>query len=520
MNKTEKTIYELLKKGVLFRDETGIYSIFPQKLLVQESGKSERTVQYALKSLEEQGYIIRELHREVNLLRIYFLKKETFAECKIIDRFENDRPPFENCTSPLESCTSPLESCTSPLENEPSPLENCTSPLENCHPLPLENDDSYTLRVGEIPPEENGIIVQKSFHPHIERSELMAKKPSYDMPDSPASHFLFDILSAGTDIADLPPRKRMFNNSTIYDVKASGDKRLVSMENYDGTTKVTVELDDINKLTKPAIMLLIYTLIKANEQALHNGQLTRDYISFPLQHLVDDGLYQDIRSARRGFLIGRDALTSLQIKGQLQKRHGSKRVVKVNDLVVPFIKGGIENNQCYIYFNTHMDWEFFAQYFTKIPKYIFSLSDRAGILLYYIFYLARQHTREIADRGYFTISFRSIQSLLKLPSEINNSKPQQYIKEPIENAVVAIEEAHKKRYGNKEFLLELVYEEQAGIEEYLDNGYLKISLAGAYAEPFISQSQTQQKKIQKAEQKKERIEEKAIAMKMAKEAKK
>ena len=84
----------------------------------------------------------------------------------------------------------------------------------------------------------------------------------------------------------------------------------------------------------------------------------------------------------------------------------------------------------------------------------------------------------------------------------------------------AIEEAHKKRYGNKEFLLELVYEEQAGIEEYLDNGYLKISLAGAYAEPFISQSQTQQKKIQKAEQKKERIEEKAIAMKMAKEAKK
>ena len=85
---------------------------------------------------------------------------------------------------------------------------------------------------------------------------------------------------------------------------------------------------------------------------------------------------------------------------------------------------------------------------------------------------------------------------------------------------MAIEEAHKKRYGNKEFLLELVYEEQAGIEEYLDNGYLKISLAGAYAEPFISQSQTQQKKIQKAEQKKERIEEKAIAMKMAKEAKK
>ena len=135
MNKTEKAIYELLKKGVLFRDEKGIYTIFPQKLLIQASGKGESSVRRILKSLEEQGYIIRKLYREVNLMKFYFLKEEDLTGLKIIDR----------------------------SENEPSPLENC-------HPLPLENDDSYTFRVGEIPPEENGIIVQKSFHPHIERS--------------------------------------------------------------------------------------------------------------------------------------------------------------------------------------------------------------------------------------------------------------------------------------------------------------------------------------------------------------
>ena len=64
MNKTEKVIYELLKKSVLFCDEKGIYTIFPQKLLIKASGKSERTVRNSLKELEEQGYIIRELHRE------------------------------------------------------------------------------------------------------------------------------------------------------------------------------------------------------------------------------------------------------------------------------------------------------------------------------------------------------------------------------------------------------------------------------------------------------------------------
>ena len=116
MNKTEKTIYELLKNGVLFRNETGIYSIFPQKLLVQASGKSERTVQYALKGLEEQHYITRIMYQQVNMVRIYFLREDDLTGCEIIDHFENDRPPLENCTPPLENCTPPLENCTPPLK--------------------------------------------------------------------------------------------------------------------------------------------------------------------------------------------------------------------------------------------------------------------------------------------------------------------------------------------------------------------------------------------------------------------
>ncbi len=129
MNKTEKTIYELLKKGVLFRDETGIYSIFPQKLLVQESGKSERTVQRALSGLEEQKYITRIMYQQVNMVRIYFLKEDDLTGCEIIDRFENDRPPLESCTSPLENDRPPLENDTPPLENDTPPLENDTPPL-------------------------------------------------------------------------------------------------------------------------------------------------------------------------------------------------------------------------------------------------------------------------------------------------------------------------------------------------------------------------------------------------------
>ena len=130
MNKTEEKIYELLKSNVLFRDEKGIYTIFPQKLLIKASGKSERTVQYALKKLEEQKYIVREVYKEINLVKFYFSQEEEMKNSHIIDR--------------RKSCTSPSENYTSPSKNYTSPSENCTSLSENCT-SPTETEDSGGL---------------------------------------------------------------------------------------------------------------------------------------------------------------------------------------------------------------------------------------------------------------------------------------------------------------------------------------------------------------------------------------
>ena len=137
MNKTEEKIYELLKSNVLFRDEKGIYTIFPQKLLIKASGKSERTVQYALKKLEEQKYIVREVYKEINLVKFYFSQEEELKNSHIIDR-------RKSCTSPSENYTSPSENYTSPSENYTSPSENCTSLSENCT-SPTETEDSGGL---------------------------------------------------------------------------------------------------------------------------------------------------------------------------------------------------------------------------------------------------------------------------------------------------------------------------------------------------------------------------------------
>ena len=132
MNKTEEKIYELLKSNVLFRDEKGIYTIFPQKLLIKASGKSERTVQYALKKLEEQKYIVREVYKEINLVKFYFSQEEELKNSHIIDRRKSCTSPSENYASPSENYASLSENCTSPSENYTSLSENCTTSSENC----------------------------------------------------------------------------------------------------------------------------------------------------------------------------------------------------------------------------------------------------------------------------------------------------------------------------------------------------------------------------------------------------
>ena len=341
------------------------------------------------------------------------------------------------------------------------------------------------------------------------------KRDFYNVPDSTASNLILETLGAGADIADLPARKRQVNHNTKLEVLESGNRRQINLKTQ--KAQVTIELADIDKLTgsnKPAKKLFVLSLIKANEQAIHEGQLTRDYISFPLQELVDIGFYKSLRSARTGFNSGMDTLTSLKIKGHIQQTR--KKGSSIDALEVLFTGAKIENNQCFVRFNYAIDWGFIVQYFTILPRYYFALPNRASDLLYYIFYLARQHTRDIEERGYFTIGFRAIQQRLQLPNEKGAANPQRDIKQPIEDAIVQIEDGHNLVYGNTEFSLLPVYDETATISEYLENGYLKVELKGAFAETFIAISKDTAKQIEAAQKRQARITEKAIAINTAK----
>ena len=355
---------------------------------------------------------------------------------------------------------------------------------------------------------------QKALQPVAPLSQD-EKAPFYNVPDSTASNLILETLGAGADIAELPGRKQQINHNTTLEVLERGSQRQVVMASKNA--QITIELADIDKLTgsnKPAKKLFVLALIKANEQAIHEGQLTKNYVSFPLQELIDTGFYSTPQSARKGFNAGMDTLTSLKIKGHIQQT--KKRGSSIDALEVLFTGSRIERGQCTIFFNERISWSFIAQYFTILPRYYFKLPNRASDLLYYIFYLARQHTKDIEERGYFTIGFRAIQHRLQLPSEVGSPNPQRDIKQPIEDAIVQIEDGHSGLYGNMEFGLLPVYDEDASIAEYLDNGYLKVTLTGAFAETFIAISRDTAKQIEAAQKRQARITEKAVAINAAK----
>ena len=337
----------------------------------------------------------------------------------------------------------------------------------------------------------------------------------YNVPDSTASNLILETLGAGAAIAYLPARKRQVNHATTLEVYEDGQRRQVQLKTQKAS--VTIELADIDKLTgsnKPAKKLFVLALIKANEQAIHDGQLTKNYVSFPLQELIDTGFYSTPQSARKGFNAGMDTLTSLKIKGHIQQT--KKKGSSIDALEVLFTGARIERGQCTIFFNERISWRFIAQYFTILPRYYFRLPNRASDLLYYIFYLARQHTKDIEERGYFTISFRAIQHRLQLPSEVGNNNPDRTIKQPIEEAIEQIEDGHSGLYGNEDFSLLPVYDEYAPIASFLDNGYLRVELKGSFAETFIAISKDTAKQIEAAQKRQARITEKAVAINTAK----
>ena len=182
MNKSEEKIYELLKNNELYRDEKGIYTIFPQEYLIEQSGCGGSTIRRILKSLEEQGFIHREWLAKEHLNLFYF-SNEDFSGRTIIDI--NEKSLLKKVsTQKVEQ-----KNCTHSPENEHHSPENCTHSSENYHTLPnntIINSDKLSSSANNSLKTDKNDTSDKEL-PQIEKTTVPESvlyplwKPTYEI---------------------------------------------------------------------------------------------------------------------------------------------------------------------------------------------------------------------------------------------------------------------------------------------------------------------------------------------------
>lgn len=337
--------------------------------------------------------------------------------------------------------------------------------------------------------------------------ETITLRDHYEMiPSSSAINLMMEALSSGDEIEKLPSRKRSINHEANYKlVKQNTVGRKLLYNSKNGKESVAVEISDISRLAgnnNPIKKMLVRILSNANKQALYKGIVTND-VHFHVDDLVNDGQYSSRRTAKKGAENSLDILYGLKVK---LKGDGDARGRTL------FPSYDIEKNgKIRVTLNPELNWGSIASFFMVLPTYYYKLSNRAGDLIFYVCYLARQNINEIKDHGYFTISLRALQSRLMLPNEKKTKNPQRDIKGPIAEALEEIEKAHLEALNNDDLQYELrcekvLIDDSLPITEYLDKGYLKVYVNNKLADYFIATGAKNEQKKLEADLKKERIE--------------
>ena len=366
-------------------------------------------------------------------------------------------------------------------------------------------------------------IIRRELEKEAKAAQKNALAPLGSVPNGDSLNWLYRVLSASKG-------GRMVQESTgnrheEITAQQYGDKIRFTRENTQNGSTVIVEIAQadkyLSKTNKTFTKVLLFTLQKMTAQ---NFPLE---VGFSLQELVELGMYSNTSNAGRAVKAFFEQQKLTTLSGTVKK---GKKTVKEEGGVL-FYHYKISNGFVTLSVNENFNFDFIANYFTVFPRFAYALSNNAFSLVRYVFFLARQNTQAIKDKGTFTISLENIRENLGLPSvdEVKNRKYRQFIIDPIEKAIEETEEAllsvpEAKEYG---FTITPVGTETSSIDEWLQ-GYLEIGLNGDFAETFVKlaekaeQERKQWERIKKAELAKiaERMEAKEAQEKLSRKSKK
>ena len=252
-----------------------------------------------------------------------------------------------------------------------------------------------------------------------------------------------------------------------------------------------------------------------------NAQNYPESLQISLQKMVNIGMYSSVGNAYTAIDNFYEKQKNLETSAKV--KYGDKVIGKEKGMLFTNIRHDVLNRYVTLTINKANNLaEFFTKYFTILPQFAYSLSSSGFMLTWYIFYRARQNTKSIADKNYFTMNLDKVREYLGLldPDEIqknHNRKYKQYIYTPIMKTIKEINdkcrETEKEECDKFEIELKAPEFKTATVKEWLRQGYIEIHLDGAFSEGFKSIARKTEQDRQRWLKQKEEAKARAIAKK-------
>jgi len=316
------------------------------------------------------------------------------------------------------------------------------------------------------------------------------------LPTTALTNFLKQFMNNPTRIES--PRKgritveeHYLTKDTIITYKGEGAEYTIGVERVK-------EL--FAKRVQNGAKIFNFLLQKLNEQ---NYQENTEFL---LSELIEAGIYSSPDTAYRGLKTVLDKLMRIHVEGKVTTYQGRKKKEVANTKAAVVAARTVTYNKCVAILPPILRSS--APYITILPRWGYALqSENAYILLDYIYYLARQNTDKIRERGYFTISLDTVRQHIGLPSpdEVKADHKSEYSKliiKPIEDAITAIED---RQEGDELKITPMYNPDYKNIHEYLD-GYIEIRINGEafkYMEQRAIKEEAQKTKARRIEEKKQ-----------------
>ena len=329
-------------------------------------------------------------------------------------------------------------------------------------------------------------------------SQSLILPPLGSVPNGDPLNFLLRVMSGKQEyITD----NRSNRHERITKVQKGNTIRIIKANPAKGS-QISVEIRNankyLNKANKTFIKILFFVLQKMNEQHYPLE------VGFTLQELVELEMYSSTKNAWRGVQEFIKQQSDIFLTGLLKRKDDTEIEVKGNAGLL-FYNVSLDNGYVRISVNDKFNFDFIASAYTVFPRFAYKLKNiNAFNLVVYIFFIARQHLKDIKDKGQFTINLDAVRSRLGLPApeNVKNRRYRQLIIEPIETAIEEIEEALKTLPEAKEcsFTITPVGTDTSNINQWLD-GYLEIQLKNDFAQKFIKlakEFESTQEKVNRA----------------------